>query len=67
MILGTVNVQTVIFSGWASNSKYAFLGGVRAASQMISYEICMGTVFASVILMSGSFSVVEIVHSQLHI
>jgi NADH-quinone oxidoreductase subunit H len=67
MILGTVNVHTVIFSGWASNSKYAFLGGVRAASQMISYEICMGTVFASVILMSGSFSVVDIVYSQLHI
>jgi NADH-quinone oxidoreductase subunit H len=67
MILGTVNVQTVIFSGWASNSKYAFLGGVRAASQMISYEICMGTVFASVILMSGSFSIIEIVHSQISV
>ncbi len=42
LIVGTFNVQTVIFAGWASNSKYAFLGGIRAASQMISYEICMG-------------------------
>jgi NADH-quinone oxidoreductase subunit H len=64
LIVGTFNVQTVIFAGWASNSKYAFLGGIRAASQMISYEICLGTIVASVILMSGSLSIIEIVHSQ---
>ncbi len=64
LIVGTFNVQTVIFAGWASNSKYAFLGGIRAASQMISYEICMGTVVASVMLLAGSYSIVDIVHSQ---
>lgn len=63
-IVGTFNVQTVIFAGWASNSKYAFLGGIRAASQMISYEICLGTVIASVMLMCGSTSIVDIVHNQ---
>lgn len=64
LIVGTFNVQTVIFAGWSSNSKYAFLGGIRAASQMISYEICLGTVVASVMLMAGSYSLVDIVYSQ---
>jgi NADH-quinone oxidoreductase subunit H len=67
VIIGTFNVQSIIFAGWSSNSKYAFLGSVRAASQMISYEICMGTVFASVILLAGSFSIIDIVHSQLDV
>lgn len=64
LIVGTFNVQTVILAGWASNSKYAFLGGIRAASQMISYEICMGTVVGSVMLMAGSYSLSDIVYSQ---
>jgi NADH-quinone oxidoreductase subunit H len=64
LIVGTFNVQTIIFAGWSSNSKYASLGGVRAASQMISYEICMGTVIASVVLLAGPFSVVDIVYNQ---
>lgn len=64
LIVGTFNVQTIILAGWSSNSKYAFLGGIRAASQMISYEICMGTVIGSVVLMSGSFSLMDIVYSQ---
>jgi len=67
MIIGTLNVQSIVFAGWGSNSKYAFLGSVRAASQMISYEICMGTVFASVILMAGSFSIIDIVYSQIDV
>lgn len=64
LIVGTFNVQTVIIAGWSSNSKYAFLGGIRAASQMISYEICMGTVVGSVMLMAGSYSFCDIVYSQ---
>lgn len=64
IIIGTFNVQAIILSGWSGNSKYAFLGGVRAASQMISYEICMGTVIASVMLQAGSASITEIVYCQ---
>jgi NADH-quinone oxidoreductase subunit H len=67
LIIGSLNVHTIIFAGWSSNSKYAFLGGVRAASQMISYEICLGTVFASVILMCGSFTLVDVVYSQVSV
>jgi NADH-quinone oxidoreductase subunit H len=64
LIVGTFNVQTVIMAGWASNSKYAFLGGIRAASQMISYEICMGTVIGSVMLTAGSYSLCDTVYNQ---
>jgi NADH-quinone oxidoreductase subunit H len=64
LIVGSFNVQAITLAGWSSNSKYAFLGGIRAASQMISYEICMGTIVSSVIMMSGSFSLVDIVYSQ---
>jgi NADH-quinone oxidoreductase subunit H len=67
LIVGTFNVHTVIFSGWSSNSKYAFLGAIRAASQMISYEICLGTVISSLMLMTSSYSLLEIVHSQFDI
>lgn len=64
LIISSLSVQTIIFSGWSSNSKYAFLGSIRSASQMISYELCMSTIFASIIVMSGSFSIFDIVNSQ---
>lgn len=64
LAISSLSVHTLIFAGWASNSKYAFLGGIRSASQMISYEICMGAVFSSIVLMSGSFSLVDILAAQ---
>lgn len=67
LAVSSLSVHGIIFSGWSSNSKYAFLGSIRSASQMISYEICISTVFLSIILMSGSFSLVEVINNQEYI
>jgi NADH-quinone oxidoreductase subunit H len=51
-------------AGWSSNSKYAFLGGLRSAAQMISYEVSLGVTLLSVILCAGSLNYSTIVESQ---
>jgi NADH-quinone oxidoreductase subunit H len=60
----SMGVYGVMIGGWASNNKYALLGAVRASSQMISYELAMGLSVASVIMMSGTLSLQDIVHQQ---
>ena len=62
--ISSLGVHSVIMAGWSSNSKYAFLGALRSAAQMISYEIAMGTTIVSVILLSGSVNFTDIVYSQ---
>lgn len=52
--LGSINIYALLMSGWSSNSKYALLGALRAAAQMISYEISLGLIIISCILLSGS-------------
>ena len=66
VILGitSVGVYGVALAGWSSNSKYSLLGGLRASAQMISYEICLGLSLVGVLIVSGSFSLREIVESQ---
>ena len=56
----------ILVAGWAQNNKYALLGGMRAAAQMISYEVPMLIIFASVALMAGSFNINDIVHCMFH-
>jgi len=65
-VIGIAGIGTygIIFSGWASNSKYAFLGGLRSAAQMISYEVALGLSLVGVILMAESFNLTEIVNRQ---
>ncbi len=60
----SLGVYGIIMAGWASNSKYSFLGAIRSSSQMISYEISMGIVIASIVLLSGSLNLTTIVLSQ---
>jgi len=62
--LSSLGVHGIIMSGWASNSKYAFLGSLRAAAQLISYEISMGLIIMPVLLFAGSANLTQIVESQ---
>lgn len=64
LAVSSISVYAILMSGWASNSKYAFLGAIRAAAQMISYEVSIGLILISVLLCVGSLSVTEIVLAQ---
>ncbi|MBX9869298.1 MAG: NADH-quinone oxidoreductase subunit NuoH [Burkholderiaceae bacterium] len=64
MAITSMEVYGVIIAGWASNSKYAFLGAMRASAQMISYEIAMGFVLVVVLMVSGSLNMTDIVNAQ---
>jgi NADH-quinone oxidoreductase subunit H len=67
MAISSCGVYGIIVSGWSSNSKYAFLGALRSAAQMISYEVSLGLVLSTVFLFSSSFNLSVIVFSQLSI
>ncbi|HPD34044.1 MAG TPA: NADH-quinone oxidoreductase subunit NuoH [Bacteroidota bacterium] len=60
----SLGVYGIVLGGWSSNSKYSLLGGLRSSAQMISYEISMGLAILSVVLVSGSFSLSDIVNQQ---
>jgi len=64
LALSSIGVYGVALGGWASNSKYALLGGIRGAAQMISYELSLGLALVPVVMLAGSFSMVEIVAAQ---
>jgi NADH-quinone oxidoreductase subunit H len=64
MAITSMEVYGIVISGWASNSKYAFLGALRASAQMVSYEIAMGFCFVIVLMVSGSMNLTEIVMGQ---
>lgn len=64
LAISSLGVYGLIMGGWASNSRYAFLGGLRSAAQMVSYEMAMGFVIISVLLCVGSLNVSDIVLAQ---
>jgi NADH-quinone oxidoreductase subunit H len=64
LAITSIEVYGVIIAGWASNSKYAFLGALRASAQMVSYEIAIGFCFLVVVMTAGSLNLGEIVASQ---
>jgi NADH-quinone oxidoreductase subunit H len=65
--ISSLGVYGVIIAGWASNSKYAFLGALRSAAQMVSYEVSMGLVIVTVLLCVGSLNLTDIVLAQRHV
>jgi len=64
LAMTSLGVYGVIISGWATNSKYAFLGAMRSAAQMVSYELAMGFALVVVLMVSGSLNLTDIVNSQ---
>lgn len=66
LAVSSLGVYGIMMAGWASNSNYAMLGAIRSSAQIISYELSMGTIIATVVLCSGSFNLTKIVEAQTH-
>ncbi|HWZ31785.1 MAG TPA: NADH-quinone oxidoreductase subunit NuoH [Bryobacteraceae bacterium] len=64
LAMSSLGVYSVVLAGWSSNNKYALLGGMRAAAQMLSYEVFMGLSLMGVVVLAGSFSLPAIVEAQ---
>jgi len=64
LAVSSLNVYGIILGGWASNSKYAFLGALRSSAQMISYEVSIGLTILPVVLLAGTFNLTDIIIMQ---
>ena len=67
LAMSSMGVYSVALAGWSSNNKYSLLGGLRAAAQMVSYEVFMGLSLMGVVMLAGSFNLVRIVEAQRHL
>jgi NADH-quinone oxidoreductase subunit H len=64
LAMSSLGVYSVTLAGWSSNSKYSLLGGIRAAAQMLSYEVFMGLSLMGVVMLAGSFDIARIIEAQ---
>jgi len=58
--VGSISVYAILMAGWGSNSKYSFFGAIRAAAQMISYEVCIGLIMLSVVICAGELNLTKL-------
>ena len=65
--ISSLSIYGIILSGWASNTKYPFMGSIRSAAQMVSYELAIGTIFAVIFLCTGSLNFTKIILAQKYI
>lgn len=66
LAIGSLGVYGIVLAGWASNSKYAFLGGLRAGAQMVSYEVALGFSIVTILILAGNVGLPDIVAAQQH-
>src|SRR4030095_9594534 len=66
LAMSSLGAYSLVLGGWASNNKYALLGALRGAAQMISYEVFMGLSLMGVVMLTGTFNLTEIVNAQAH-
>lgn len=67
LAMSSLGVYSIVLAGWSSNNKYSLLGGMRAAAQMLSYEVFMGLSLMGVVAITGSFDLMKIVEAQRHL
>ena len=67
LAISSLSVYGTMLGGWASNVKYTFMGGIRSAAQMVSYELAIGFIFATLFLMTGSLNMSDLVMTQSHV
>lgn len=64
LALSSLGVYSIILAGWSSNSKYAFIGALRSAAQMISYEVAISLIILPIVILAGSLNLTMITHIQ---
>ncbi len=67
LCVSSLSVYGVVLAGWSSNSRYAFLGALRSAAQMISYEVSIGFVFLTILIIVGSSDILKVVYYQAYV
>lgn len=67
LAVSTLSVYILLYSGWSSNSRYAFIGAIRSIAQLISYEVSMGIIIISILLLNNSFNLIEILYNQIFV
>ena len=65
--ISSIGIYGILYGGWASNSKYAFIGALRATSQLISYEVSIGIILINIITLNSSINLLDIVYSQIYL
>jgi NADH-ubiquinone oxidoreductase chain 1 len=65
LAITSLTIYGILYGGWASNSKYSFIGSLRATSQLISYELSIGIIYISIISLNNTFNLIDIIYSQI--